>query len=111
MDEWVKQRLTELEAKAPVKRKKFEPFVAKIKLDTAAKVFAATDCKKAMVWLWLLHQAWKTGNKTIAVPNGALAQYGVSRKVKCSALQQLEEAGLITVEWRSRKTPIATLLN
>lgn len=109
MDEWVKRRLVELEAKAPVKHKKVKPFVSRIELGTAAKAFAATGCTKAMVWLWLLHQAWKTGKKTIIVPNGALAEYGVSRKVKYSALRQLEEAGLIIVEWRSRKTPVVTL--
>ena len=111
MDDWAKQRLAELEARAPVKRSRVEPFVAKIELAVAAKAFAATDCKKAMVWLWLLHQSRKTGSKTVAVPNGALSKYGVSRKVKCSALQQLEEAGLITAEWRPWKTPIATLLD
>jgi hypothetical protein len=110
MEDWAERRRAELMAKAPVKRAKVEPYAAKVDLATAARAFAATDSKKAMVWLWLLHQARKTGNRTIAVPNGALAKYGVSRKLKCPALHQLEDAGLIAVEWRLRKTPMATLL-
>jgi hypothetical protein len=109
-DDWAERRRAELEASAPVKRKKTKPFVAKIELDTAAKAFTATGCQKGFVWLWFLHQVWKTGSKTIAVPNGALLKYGVSRKIKCSALRQLEVAGLIAMERRSRKTPLVTVL-
>jgi hypothetical protein len=36
-------------------------------------------------------------------------KYGISRDVKLRALRELEEARLITVEWRARKTPIATV--
>jgi hypothetical protein len=108
-DDYAKRRLAELHAAAPAKRKKVEAF-AMIELDMAAKACAAVNCQKAMVYVWLVHQARKTGNSTVAVPNGALAKYGISRKIKYLALQQLEEAGLITVEWRLRKTPVVTLL-
>jgi hypothetical protein len=110
MDDWAQRRLAELEAAAPDKRKKIEPYV-EVKLAAAAEAFVAVNCQKAMVYLWLLQQARMTGKTTFAVPNGALAKYGVSRKIKCLALQQYEEAGLIAVEWRPRKTPIATLLH
>jgi hypothetical protein len=110
MDEWAKRRLAELETQAPAKQyKKAEPF-ALMQLGHAAAAFKAMNCRKASVWLWLQHQARKTGSRKIAVPNGALAKLGVSRKVKTLALQHLETAGLIKVEWRERKTPIATLL-
>jgi hypothetical protein len=81
-----------------------------IKLNAAAKAFAAVNCPKAVVYIWLVHQARKTGKNTVAVPNGALIKYGVSRIIKYRALRQYENAGLITVEWRPRKTPLATLL-
>jgi hypothetical protein len=109
MDDWAKRRRAELEAAAPKKHKKAKAFVI-VELDMAANAFQAVNCPKAMVYLWLVHQARKTGKKTVAVPNGALAKYGVSRKVKYTALQQYEKAGVITVEWRSRKTPLATLI-
>jgi hypothetical protein len=110
MEEWAKKRLAELEAAAPAKRKKNKPFV-KVELGAAAKAFTGMNCPKAMVYLWLVHQVWKKKKNTVAIPNGALNQYGISRKVKYLALQQLEEVGLITVEWRSRKTPVVTLLS
>ena len=109
MDDWAKQRRAELEAAAPVKRKKPVPFV-KVRLATAATAYTALNCPKAMVWLWLLHRSWYAKSTTIAVPNGALAKWGVSRDVKRDALRQLEAAGLIVVDRPSRKTPTVTLL-
>jgi Bacterial regulatory proteins, gntR family len=110
MGDWHKRRLAELEAKAPVKREKVKPFVYRLDLSEAAKAFAAMNCQKAMLWLWLRHQSRKTGNRTVAVPNGVLAKYGVPRETKRRALRELEAAGLITIEQRPRKTPLVTLL-
>jgi hypothetical protein len=109
MHDWARQRLAELEAAAPIKRKKTEPF-AVVQLTRAATAFTEMNCRKATVWLWLEHQARKTQCSTVAVPNGALAKLGVSRKVKHSALRQLEKAGLIAIEGDPRKTPKVTLL-
>ena len=110
MDDWAKQRRAELEAAAPVKREKTEPF-AMLRLKRAAAAYAAMNCPKAMVWAWLMHETRKTGKATVTMPNGALAKLGVSRKVKSLALRRLEAAGLITIERPSRKTPVVTLLN
>ena len=41
---------------------------------------------------------------TVAVPNGAVAKYGVSREIKRRALRQWEAAGLVVIERGSRKT-------
>ena len=108
MEDYAKRRLAELHAAAPAKRKKTDPYVT-ITLSAAAKAFKAANSSKAMVYLWLVHQARLAGKKTIPVPNGKLAKYGVDRKTKYRALRQYEAAGLITVEWRGRKTPIVTL--
>ena len=108
MDDWAKRRLAELQAAAPIKRKKVEPF-AVVPLAPAAAACRALNCPKVMVWVWLLHQARKTGKSTVTIPNGALAKLGVSRIAKLRALRQLEAAGLIVVEWRPRKTPLVTL--
>jgi hypothetical protein len=108
MDDWARQRLAELEAKALVKRKKAKPF-ATVDLNTAAKAFAAMNCPKAMLWVWLQHQSRKTGSRTVAVPNGILAKHGVSRSMKSRGLAELEAAGLITVAGMVRKTPMVTL--
>jgi competence protein ComGC len=68
------------------------------------------NCPKAMVWVWLVHQTWKTGKNTVVVPNRALVRYGVSRDVKSSALRQLEAAGWITVKRSACKNPIVTVV-
>jgi hypothetical protein len=109
MDDWAKKkRLAELEAAAPTKHKKAAPSVMLL-LSWAAEAAIATKSRKAMVWVWLVYRAWQTKNPTVAVPNGALAKYGISRKVKSLALRQLEAAGLIAIEGRPRKTPTVTL--
>jgi hypothetical protein len=108
MDDWAKQRLVELHAAAPAKRKRVEPF-AIVRLAPAAAACTAMNCPKAMVWLWLVHQTHKTGKLTVSVPNDALAKLGVKRMAKLRALRQLEAAGLITVKWHARKTPVVTL--
>ena len=104
MDDWTQKRKAELEARAPAKRKKTEPF-AVVLLSQAA----AMNCPTAMVYLWLKYKARMTGKMAIVVTNTALTQYGVGRMSKHRALQHLEKVGLITVEWRSRKNPVATL--
>ena len=98
----------ELPDAASPRRQKSDPF-AIVDLAPTAKAAAATNCPKLFVWLWLICKARTKNTTTIRIPNGALAEYGISRKVKYLALQQLEQAGLITVEWKSRKTPIVTL--
>lgn len=110
MDDWTKQRRAELEAAAPIKRTKIAPYVM-LPLAWAAKAAAATNTPKAMVWLWLMHRARQTGSAAVTMPNGALAKFGISRRVKSLALEQLEAAGLIAVERRPRKTPIVTVLH
>jgi hypothetical protein len=107
--EKAKRRLAELYAAAPPKRKKTKPF-AILDLAKAGRAFAAMNCPKATVYAWLVHEARKTGKRTVPLPNGILARYGVSRETKRRALKQLAAAGVITVEQRPRKTPLVTLL-
>jgi hypothetical protein len=109
VDSWAKQRLAKLQAAAPTKRKRAEPF-AVVPLQTAAKAFSAMRCPKAMVWLWLIHQTRKTGRRTISVPSGILAKLGVKRETKRRALKELAADGLILLDQRTGKPPLATLL-
>jgi hypothetical protein len=90
-------------------RKSKDPY-AHLLLSTAAKAFAAMNCPKAMVWAWIVYKTLASGDDTIDVPNGALAQYGVSRQVKYLALRQLEQEGLIKVGRETRKTCTVTIL-
>ena len=58
-----------------------------------------------MVCVDLVHRAWRAKGKTFVMPN----RPGVNKKTKWLTLRGLERAGLITVEWRPRKSPVVTL--
>jgi hypothetical protein len=109
MSDWAEQRLRELEAAAPVKRKKADPFV-KVPLWWAEAAAKATRTLKALVWIELLHAAWKTKRLTFPLPSGKLEKKGVARETKRRALRELELAGLIKVTWRRGKTPDVTIV-
>ena len=93
-----------------VRRRRTETFAA-VPLQWAAKAAVAMNSPRTMLLVWLTYQVWRTKSPTFAVPNKALADYGVTRKVKYLALRQLEIGGLIKVEWRFRKSPLVTVLN
>jgi DNA-binding transcriptional ArsR family regulator len=58
---------------------------------------------------FLSYQSWQTNYRPIRVSNVALEDWGVSRRQKSVALQELENLGLIEVERRGRRAPIVTL--
>jgi hypothetical protein len=58
----------------------------------------------------LLYEHWRTGGKPIALSNVASAAAGVAPGTKWRGLKALEQAGLIRIERRPRKSPIVTLL-
>jgi hypothetical protein len=68
------------------------------------------------LWVVACHvrdRAWrkrKDPNKSVKLPNGMLRLDGVSRFAKLDALKTLERLGLISVEWRPRKSPDVTIL-
>jgi hypothetical protein len=59
---------------------------------------------------FLLYLHWQRGDRgPITLASGMLAMDGVSPSTKVRALRRLEHLGLITVEWRLRKSPKVTL--
>jgi hypothetical protein len=105
--DWSKVRVREL--KQERLQSKTEPF-AMLPLAWAAKAAAATNSRKAMVWIWIIQEARKTGSDTVVVSNEKLARYGVSRRMKDLALRQLEVSGLITVKRHPGKAPLVRRL-
>jgi hypothetical protein len=94
---------------ALAKRGKVEPFV-KVPLwwiEAAAKAVRSPD---TLVLMELLYASWRTRSSTFALPNSRLAKSGTSRKVKHRVLRDLEQAGLISIEQPTRKSPVVTLL-
>jgi hypothetical protein len=66
--------------------------------------------KQFLVWLYVFHRVWSDKNQTVVVANQTLDCWGVRRKEKYKALRLLEEAGLVSVQWRARRSPLVTLL-
>jgi len=107
---WYVKRKRELEATAPVKRKKTERFV-KVPLWWVAAAAKATHTPATIVCIELLYAAWKAKTATFPLPNGRLQRLHVNRETKRRVLRALEDGGLIKVERSTRKTPIVTLLS
>jgi hypothetical protein len=82
----------------------------KVPLWWAVEAAKATRTPATLVCVYLIHASWKARNMKFSLPNGWLEKRGVSRKIKCRVLRDLEHAGLITVERPSHKSPIVTLV-
>jgi hypothetical protein len=61
------------------------------------------------VALYLLHEAWRSQNRHVKLANVGLKGLGVGREGKRHALEQLEEAGLVSVERKDRKSPVVKM--
>jgi DNA-binding transcriptional ArsR family regulator len=107
---WHVRRKRELEAAAPIKRAKTEPFV-KVPLWWIAAAAKAARSPATIVFTELLRAAWKAKGTTFPLPNGRLSKLGVSRETKRRVLRALEQGGLIRVERLPRKTPIVTFVS
>ena len=67
----------------------------------------APTCRcTCLVACYLLHLHWKNDGEPFKLANGMLAYDGISPDSKLRALKDLERRGLITVEWRKKKSPI-----
>jgi hypothetical protein len=89
-------------------KKQRERFV-KVPLWWMEQAMQASGSPAGYLCVWMLFLSWKTGSKTIALPNKQLRQAGVSRNVKQRHLAKWEAAGLLKVERRHGKTVIVTL--
>jgi hypothetical protein len=59
-----------------------------------------------LVAIYLLHLNWKNDGKPFKLASGMLAYDGISPDAKLRALKDLEQRGLITIEWRGKRSPI-----
>ena len=90
-------------------RKKVEPFV-KVPLWWIEMAAKRDNSPATLVLMELLYVAWKARSSTFSLPSGRLKRLGVSREMKRRVLRGLEQGGIITVERRSRKIPVITLI-
>jgi hypothetical protein len=87
------------------KHKKVEPYV-KVPVWWIRAATEATHTKKALVAIELLRASSFAPGTAFALPSGRLKRFGVSRPTWWRALQDLQRAGLITIELRGRKAPL-----
>ena len=101
-----------LEYKPSAKKRKAkqEEAFALVPLARAAEVTKCTKTQGAMVWIVLAYLAWKNKSPTVTLSNETMRQYGVNRHVKYRALATLEAAGIVTIKWRNKQSPIVTLI-
>jgi hypothetical protein len=111
MDDWAKQRLAELRAATPTRRK--AKWVRRYVVFPDAWVAALRSCRTGKTFtlaLHLLYEHWNNGGRPIRLANVALAAKDIGRKAKRTGLAHLEGVGLVHVERQSRKSPVVTCL-
>jgi len=101
--------------------------IPEFRIGTPSRIRKRRDRFVMVPWLWveklrrkpwyvyhvacfLLYLHWQRGDRgPIKLASGLLVMDGVNRTSKRRALKELENLGLITVERRSRKSPIVTI--
>jgi hypothetical protein len=71
------------------------------------------NAKLAATWrlaAFLLYRAWRRSDEWIVVSNMTTADWGITRRQKCAALQELESLGLVQVERSGNHSPIVKLM-
>ena len=87
------------------KRRKYFAMLPMQWYEKLAKPVPACRCTCLVAW-YLLYLNWKNEGKPFKLANGMLAYDGIGHDSKLRALRDLEQRGLVTVEWQDRKSPI-----
>jgi len=95
-------------AVTPAKIKRRREHFAMLPMTWYERLKGADGQTYRVAW-FLLYLHWKNNGGPIKLANGMLAMDGVPPQSKRRALRDLERRGLITVEWRPRKSPIVRL--
>jgi hypothetical protein len=93
---------------APAKIQKRREHFIKVPMwwyEKLANPLPATRCTAPLA-LHLLYLNWKSRGEPFKLVNGTLSYDGISREMKTRALKDLEQRGLVSVEWRERKSPV-----
>ena len=99
---------SEVWAVTPAKIKRRREHFAMLPMTWYERLKGADGQTYRVAW-FLLYLHWKNNGGPIKLANGMLAMDGVPPQSKRRALRDLERRGLITVEWRPRKSPIVRL--
>jgi len=99
---------SEVWAVMPAKIKRRREHFAMLPMTWYERLKGADGQTYRVAW-FLLYLHWKNNGGPIKLANGMLVMDGVPPQSKRRALRDLERRGLITVEWRPRKSPIVRL--
>jgi DNA polymerase-1 len=91
------------------KRKRFVADFVKLPM---VWVKGLENAKLAATWrlaVFLLYRTWRQPGERITVSNVAVAAWGITRRRKCGALQELENLGLTQVERCGNHSPVVKL--
>jgi hypothetical protein len=91
------------------RRRRNDTFV-QVPLALAAAITKATNTPKAMVGIMVLYEAWVNKGKPFTLSDKKLTGFGVKRNTRRRALDAMEAAGLVTVEWKNGRAPVVTLV-
>ena len=83
-----------------------QPLFVKVPLWWIQSATEATRTPKALVAIELLLASWRERSTTFPLPSGRLKRHGLSRATIWRALQELRQAGLLTIELRGPKAPL-----
>ena len=109
---WHVRRLRELEAAAPKrKRKKWQQRFILVPWAWANQLTTCDSATTFKLALLLLYEHWHNNGSTIRLTNPLAATMGILPEAKRRSLADLERRGMVSVERRSRKTPLITVLH
>jgi hypothetical protein len=95
--------------KVPTKVRKRQQQFVQVPMIWVEKLNGASG-QTHQVALHLLFLHWKGGGEPIKFGNMTLAAAGVPSESKRRALREIEHRGLITAEWRRKKSPLVRVL-
>jgi hypothetical protein len=106
---WIEVEVVNPPNAKKARRHRDDTFV-QVPLGVAAKFAKVTNTPRAMVWLMVLYEAWANKGKPFTLSDKKLTGFGVKRNTRLRALNAMEAAGLITVEWKNGCAPVVTLV-
>jgi hypothetical protein len=115
MDDWAKQRLAELEARAPVKRRaaKAKKYANVPLTDDWGYRAMTVAGRGAAIVVHALYVQGSTGRGDVPITPAVLRRCGIGRKQRFKTIDRLVKEGLATVRYRGKlrgSSPLLTML-
>jgi hypothetical protein len=93
------------QAKPRRKLKKWQRRYVQVPWSWVERLQSAKRVSTYRLALLLLYEAWKNGDKPLALSNVLAAEVGLSRQAKWLGLRELEKVGLVRIERHKGRAP------